>query len=218
MKVKWYGHSAFLLTSDQGFKIITDPYEPGGFGGAIGYGRIPDEADVVLVSHDHADHNYVKGLPGKPMVVQGSGTHRVKDLEVRGIATHHDEGQGSQRGGNTTFCFTLDGLQVCHLGDLGHVPTEQQVKQIGPVDLLLMPIGGVYTIDPPQATLTAQQLNPRVIIPMHFKTPRCGFPLAIVEEFTKGKSSVKNLGASEWEIKRENLPPTSEIIVLQPAL
>ena len=75
MKVKWYGHAAFLLTSDQGFKMITDPYEPGGFGGAIGYGRIPDEAHVVLVSHDHADHNYVKGLPGKPTVVKNAGIH-----------------------------------------------------------------------------------------------------------------------------------------------
>ncbi|MDI6752901.1 MAG: MBL fold metallo-hydrolase [Thermodesulfobacteriota bacterium] len=218
MKVKWYGHAAFLLTSDQGFKVITDPYEPGGFGGAIAYGRIPDEADVVLVSHDHADHNYVKGLSGKPKVIQGSGTHRFKDLEVRGIASYHDEGQGSQRGENTIFCFTLDGLQVCHLGDLGHIPTEQQVKQIGPVDLLLMPIGGVYTIDSSQAALTAQKLNPRVIIPMHFKTPRCGLPLAIVEEFTKEKASVKDIGASEFKIEKENLPPTPEIIVLQPAL
>lgn len=218
MKVKLYGHSAFLLTSDQGFKIITDPYEPGGFGGAIGYGRIPDEADVVLVSHDHADHNYVKGLPGKPTVVKNSGIHSLKNLEVRGIAAHHDEGQGSQRGGNTIFCFALDGLQVCHLGDLGHIPTEQQIKQIGTVDLLLLPVGGVYTIDPSQATLTAQKLNPRVIIPMHFKTPRCGFPLASVEEFTQGKSSVKNPGVSEWEIKREHLPLKPEIIVLQPAL
>jgi L-ascorbate metabolism protein UlaG (beta-lactamase superfamily) len=218
MKVKWYGHSAFLLTSSQGLKIITDPYEPGGFGGAIGYGRIPDEANVVLVSHDHADHNHVKGLPGKPTVVNNSGAHSLKNLEVRGIAAHHDEGQGSQRGGNTIFCFALDGLQVCHLGDLGHIPTEQQIKQIGPVDLLLLPVGGVYTIDPSQATLTVQKLNPRVIIPMHFKTPRCGFPLASVEEFTKGKSSVKNPGVCEWELKRESLPLTPEIIVLQPAL
>jgi L-ascorbate metabolism protein UlaG (beta-lactamase superfamily) len=218
MKVKWYGHSAFLITSDQGYKIITDPYEPGGFGGAIGYGRIPDEADIVLVSHDHADHNYVKGLPGKPTVVKNAGTHPLKNFEVRGIAAHHDEGQGSQRGGNTIFCFVLDDVQVCHLGDLGHIPTEPQIKQIGPVDLLLLPVGGVYTIDPSQATLTARKLNPRVIIPMHFKTPRCGFPLASVDEFTKGKASVKNAGGSAWEIQRKDLPLTPEIIVLQPAL
>ena len=218
MKVKWYGHSAFLLTSDKGFKIITDPYEPGGFGGAISYGRIPDEADVVLVSHDHADHNYVQGLPGSPKIVKGVGSHSIKGLEIRGIAAYHDEQKGSQRGTNTIFCFTLDGLRICHLGDLGHVPTDQEAKQIGPVDVLFMPVGGFYTIDPAQATQTIQRINSRVIIPMHFKTPRCGFPLAIVEEFTKGKSAVKNLGASELEIKKEKLPPTPEIIVLQPAL
>jgi hypothetical protein len=146
MKIKWYGHAAFLITSDRGFKIITDPYEPGGFGGAISYGKIQDKADVVLVSHDHADHNYVEGLPGQPRVIKGTGLHRVADLEIRGIGSYHDERKGSERGQNTIFCFTIDGLKVCHLGDLGYVPTEQEAKQIGPVDLLFLPIGGVYTV------------------------------------------------------------------------
>lgn len=218
MKVKWYGHASFLITSEEGLKIITDPYEPGGFGGAIGYGKIPDAADIVLVSHDHADHNHVEGLPGKPQIIQGAGFHRAKDLEIRGIPAYHDERKGAERGENTIFCFTLDGLRVCHLGDLGHVPTEQEAQQIGPVDLLLMPIGGVYTINPSQATQTAQKLNPRVIIPVHFKTPRCGFPVAKVEEYTKGKSSVKALKSSELEMKKEALPKATEIIVLEPAL
>jgi len=218
MKVKWYGHASFLITSGKGLKIITDPYEPGSFGGAIAYGKIPDVADIVLVSHDHADHNHVAGLPGKPQIVKGVGFHKAKDLEVRGISAYHDERKGAERGQNTIFCFTLDGLRVCHLGDLGHVPTEEEAQQIGAVDLLLMPVGGVYTIDPSQATLTGQKLNPRVIIPMHFKTPRCGFPLATVEDYTKGKSPVKVPKNSEWEIKKENLPKATEIIVLEPAL
>ncbi|MBI5966975.1 MAG: MBL fold metallo-hydrolase [Deltaproteobacteria bacterium] len=218
MRVKWYGHSAFLITSDKGFKIITDPYEPGGFGGAIGYGKIPDKADVVLVSHDHADHNYIQGLPGRPKVIKGTGRHRINDLEIRGLASYHDECQGSERGENTIFCFILDGLQICHLGDLGHVPTEKEAKQIGPVDLLLMPVGGVYTIDPSQANQTAERLNPRVIIPMHFKTSQCGFPLENVEEFTKGKLSVRVINGSEVEMKKESLPKALEILVLKPAL
>lgn len=218
MKVKWYGHASFLITSEKGLKIITDPYEPGGFGGAIAYGKIADAADLVLVSHDHADHNYVKGLPGNPKVIKGAGTHRFKDLEIKGMASYHDDGQGTERGGNIIFCFALDDLQICHLGDLGHVPTEQQVKQIGRVDLLFIPVGGVYTIDPSRATLTMQKLNPRLAIPMHFKTPRCGFPLASVEEFTKGKSAVKTPAGSELEVKKETLPQKLEIIVLQPAL
>ena len=218
MKMKWYGHAAFLLTSDKGLKIITDPYEPGGFGGAISYGKIPDEANVVLVSHDHADHNYVQGLPGKPTVIKGAGVHRVKDLEIKGMAVYHDESKGAERGPNTIFCFTLDGLRVCHLGDLGHVLTAEEAKQIGPVDLLFIPVGGFYTIDPAQATQTAQKLNPRVMVPMHFKTPGCGFPLAEVKEFTSGKPAVKTLEVSEVELKKESLPRASEVIVLTPAL
>ncbi len=218
MKVKWYGHASFLIVSDKGTKIITDPYEPGGYGGAIGYGKIPDEADIVLVSHDHADHNFVKGLPGKPKVIQGVGSHRSHDIEFRGIAAFHDGKKGAERGQNTIFCFLLDGIRVCHLGDLGHIPSAQEAKAIGPIDLLMMPVGGVYTIDAAEATKTLEILNPRVAIPMHFKTPKCGFPLAQVDEFTKGKAGLKSLPGSDWEVKKETLPQKSEIIVLQPAL
>jgi L-ascorbate metabolism protein UlaG (beta-lactamase superfamily) len=218
MKVKWYGHAAFLITSDLGAKIITDPYEPGAFGGAIAYGPIPDQADIVLVSHDHADHNFVQGLKGKPQVIKGTGSHKVKNLEFKGFAAYHDGRKGSERGQNTIFCFSVDGVRICHLGDLGHVPSDPEAKQIGPVDLLLIPVGGVYTIDPAQATQTAQKLSPKIVIPMHYKTPRCGFPLALVEDFTSGKAGVKKIKDSEVEIKKESLPQYTEIIVLQPAL
>ena len=218
MKLKWYGHAAFLITSDQGIKIITDPYEPGGFGGAVAYGPIPDQADIVLVSHDHADHNYVQGLKGKPQIVKGVGSHKVKSLELKGIAAYHDGQKGSERGQNTIFCFTVDGVRICHLGDLGHVLTEQEAKQVGPVDVLLIPVGGVYTIDPSQATQTAQKLGPKIIIPMHYKTAHCGFPLAPVGDFTAGKAGVKTVKGSEVEIGKGKFSPSSEIIVLQPAL
>jgi len=218
MKIKWYGHASFLLTSDQGTKIIIDPYEPGAFGGAIAYGPIPDEAHIVLVSHDHADHNYVRGLQGKPQVIKGTGSHKAKGMEFKGIAAFHDGRKGSERGPNTIFCFTLDGVNVCHLGDLGHVLSEQEARQMGPVDVLLMPVGGVYTIDPAQATQTAQKINPKIIIPMHYKTPHCGFPLANAADFTSGKAGVRTIEGSEVEIKKEKLPQALEIIVLQPAL
>lgn len=217
MKVKWYGHAAFYLASEKGLRLIVDPYEPGGFGGAISYGPITDEADVVLVSHDHADHNYIKGILGKPQVIKGKGTHHYNDLEIKGIPAFHDDGKGSQRGENTIFCFTLDEIKVCHLGDLGHIPYEEQLRQIGEVDLLLIPVGGVYTIDPAQASKTVEKIRPKMAIPMHFKTPRCGFPLATVEEFIKGKN-FKTLQASELQISRKDLPENLEIIVLQPAL
>ncbi len=217
MKVKWYGHAAFNLTSDEGRRLIIDPYEPGGFGGALSYGPIRDEADIVLVSHDHADHNYIQGLLGRPQVIKGKGIHYYKDWPIRGIPSFHDEGKGTQRGENTIFCFILDEIRVCHLGDLGHVPTEEQTLQIGSVDLLLIPVGGVYTIDPAQASKTLEKIKPKLAIPMHYKTPRCGFPLASVEEFIKGKR-VKNYQTSELQITRKDLPENSEVVVLQPAL
>lgn len=217
MKVKWYGHAAFYLASEKGLRLIIDPYEPGGFGGAISYEPITDEADVVLVSHDHADHNYVKGLLGKPHVIKSKGTHSYKDLEIRGISAFHDDRQGTQRGENTIFCFILDGIKVGHLGDLGHIPNEEQLREIGRVDLLFVPVGGVYTIDPVQATKTVEKIQPKIAIPMHYKTSRCGFPLAPVEEFTKEKI-VKTLPASELQLSRKDLPEKLEIIVLEPAL
>ena len=218
MKIKWYGHAAFLITSAQGVKIITDPYEPGGFGGAIGYGPIPDEADIVLVSHDHADHNHVQGLPGKPQVVKGTGSHRVKGIEFTGISAYHDSSGGSQRGKNTIFCWDLDEVRICHLGDLGHVLDEKEARQIRSVDLLLIPVGGFYTIDPVEAGQTIQILRPRVIIPMHYKNSKCGFPLANIEDFTKSMTKVKVMKESQMEITKASLPREPEIIVLPPAL
>lgn len=217
MRVKWYGHAAFYFASEKDLRLIIDPYEPGAFGGAIGYGPITDEADLVLISHDHADHNHIKGLLGKPQVIRGKGTHHYQDLEIKGIPAFHDEGKGSQRGENTIFCFTLDEIKVAHLGDLGHIPNEEQIKQIGRVDLLLIPVGGVYTIDPAQATKTVEKIQPKIVIPMHYKTARCGFPLAPVEEFTKGKI-VKTFQTSELQINKKDLPENLEIIVLMPAL
>ncbi len=218
MKIKWYGHAAFLITSDQGIKIILDPYEPGAFGGQLSYGKIPDQADVVLVSHDHADHNDTKSLPGSPQVVKGSGSKTVKGIIVKGVATYHDPSKGSERGANTIYNLQVDGIQVCHLGDLGHGLSEKEVKEIGPVDILLLPVGGFFTIDAKEASRIVDQIKPKVVIPMHFKTEKCGFPIASVDDFLKGKSGIKRTNTSEVTFQKETLPQKMEIIVLEHAL
>lgn len=218
MKIKWYGHAAFLITSDQGVKIITDPYEPGAFGGQLTYGQIKDQADIVIISHDHADHNDTKSLPGSPEIVKGSGSKTVKGISIKGISTYHDPSKGSERGDNTIFTLSVDGMKICHLGDLGHILGDKELAEIGPVDLLLIPVGGYFTIDPKEATRVAEQIKPKVLIPMHFKTKKCGFPIAPVEDFLKGKSNLKRPQASEAALEKKGLPQQMEILVLEHAL
>jgi L-ascorbate metabolism protein UlaG (beta-lactamase superfamily) len=218
MKIKWYGHSAFLITSDQGAKIIIDPYEPGAFGGQLSYGKIKDQVDIVLTTHDHADHNYTKDLPGTPQLIKGSGSKTAKGISMKGISTYHDPSQGSERGANTIFTLKIDNIQLCHLGDLGHLLSDKELAEIGPVDILLIPVGGFFTIDPKEATRVAEQIKPKILIPMHFKTAKCGFPIAPVEDFLKGKTNTKRPKASEATFDKATLPQQMEIVVLEHAL
>jgi len=218
MKIKWCGHATFLITTASGKKIITDPYEPGGYDGALSYGSIPDEIDIAVVSHDHADHNYVQGLKGKPQVVKGTGTKVVSGIEFKGVPTYHDTSQGKERGESTIFCFIIDNLRLCHLGDLGHPLSPKEVAEIGEVDVLMIPVGGFYTIDAKVATEVVNSLKPRLTIPMHFKTEKCGFPITTVDDFIAGKTNVKKLNTSEIEVTKDNLPASTEIQILKFAM
>ncbi len=217
MKVKWLGHACFLLTSESGLRIMTDPYTAGVFG--LDYAPPSEVADIVTVSHDHADHNNVADVKGNPQVVQGEGSQEAKGIQFKGVASAHDQASGKERGSNTIFCFALDGINVCHLGDLGHDLPEQTMADIGGVDVLLIPVGGNFTIDAAVASRVCQKLAPKVVIPMHFKNDRCpGFPVAGVEDFTRGRQQVTVSPGSEVELKKEQFAATTETVVLRPAL
>jgi L-ascorbate metabolism protein UlaG (beta-lactamase superfamily) len=215
MKLKWLGHSCFLITSETGLRIITDPYPQGS---GLNYSPINEAADVVTVSHDHFDHNNISSVPGKPEVITGNGVKNIKGIQFTGIATHHDESQGKERGTNTIFCFSVDGIKLCHLGDLGHRLSKEQIAEIGALDILFIPIGGVFTIDAKMASTVSDDLKPKVVIPMHCKTHKCDWPLNTIEDFLAGKKNVKKLNSSETEFKAGKLPEATEIVVLQPAL
>ncbi len=215
MKIKWLGHASFLITSEGGTRIITDPYATGM---GISYDPITEAADIVVVSHDHPDHGNVSSVAGSPEVVKGVGTKEAKGIGFGGIASFHDDAGGGQRGPNTIFCLTVDGIRVCHLGDLGHQLSEQQVADIGGVDILLVPVGGFFTIDPAGASRVVEALKPRVAIPMHYKTEKCAYPIAEVDSFLEGKANVRRMDASEVEFKKEELPSPTEIVVLKHAL
>ena len=215
MKVKWLGHASFLITSDKGTRIITDPYQTGG---ALKYAEVKEPADVVTVSHEHFDHNKVDGIPGKPQVYKGGAPLEVKGVKFTGVATYHDENKGKDRGPNTITCMEMDGMRLCHLGDLGHTLSPSEVAQIGRVDVLLIPVGGFYTINAAVATEVAGKLKAKVVIPMHFKNDRCAFPVGGVEEFVAGKKNVTMVNGTEVEFKADKLPAAAQIMVLKPAL
>ncbi len=217
MKVKWLGHACFLLTSDSGLRVVTDPYVPGAYG--LGYSSPSVEADIVTISHDHTDHNNAEAVRGSPEIVRGSGVREVRGVQFKGVATDHDTSGGRERGPNTIFTFALDGVTVCHAGDLGHDLNDKMVAEIGPIDVLLIPVGGNFTIDAAVANSVAERLRPKICIPMHFQNDRCReFPVAGVEDFVALRQQVRSLGGSEVEASKDSLPATTETIVLTPAL
>lgn len=214
MKLKWLGHAAFLLTSADGPRIITDPYIPGSFDGDVGYAPIKETADAVTISHDHDDHSGWRLLPGRPQVIQGAGSFKAGAVSITGFDTAHDEASGAKRGRNTVYLFDSEGLRLCHLGDLGELLPESVARAIGAVDVLLCPVGGVFTIDAKQAHEVAARLKAKITVPMHYKTPKLGFPIAGVIDFIRSRPNVKQADAAEVEVKAGALPAGPEIWVL----
>lgn len=176
MNIKWLGHSCFLLTDSKGTSIVTDPCAP-----STGYIIPSMEADAVTMSHDHYDHNYIDPIK-TDVIIKEAGEYTVGDISIKGVSTYHDEVHGDKRGKNTVFTFTVDGLRVVHAGDLGAVPEDDILKEIGEGDILLVPVGGIYTIDQKGARELANKLNIRVLIPMHYKTDTLTFDLADTED------------------------------------
>jgi L-ascorbate metabolism protein UlaG (beta-lactamase superfamily) len=210
--ITWLGHSSFLIALDDKIKIVTDPFDE-----SVGYPMPDESADVCMVSHDHFDHNCVSVIKGSPQVVKGAGEKEAKGIKFKGVASFHDETNGSQRGENTIWAFELGGMKLAHVGDLGIGLTDSQKKEIGGVDILFVPTGGFYTIDAATASKVVDALNPKVVIPMHYKTPFLGdnFPLAPVDDFLKGKKNVVKVGENSASFSKESLPDKTTVYVLE---
>lgn len=218
MKIKYLAHASFLITTSSGTRVVTDPVNPECYEGSITYGRFDEQADVVTISHEHRDHANADIVRGNPMVIRGNGKFIAAGVEFFGVETFHDTAHGAERGKNTVFVISADGLSVAHLGDLGHVLNADQAAEVGAVDVALIPVGGFYTIDAIQAARVAEQIDARIIMPMHYATPKCTFPIAGVEEFLSGKPNVERPGKSEIEVTRDSLPAEPTIVVLDYAL
>jgi len=218
--VKWLGHSCFYLVSSSGLRVVTDP-----FGSDVPYPEISPEADVVTISHEHFDHNNSSVVKGKPKVLRGVNPSTKKfqkleetlgDVTFRTIHSYHDEDKGRKRGENAIFVMEFPGLRLAHLGDLGHPLDEDTARSMGEVDVLLIPVGGYYTIGGQIAKEVVRSLSPRIVIPMHYKTRyTSSWPISEVNEFISGQRNVKLIGGNRVDIESEKLPDRTEIWVLE---
>jgi L-ascorbate metabolism protein UlaG (beta-lactamase superfamily) len=208
MDITWLGHSCFKIKGSHA-TVITDPYSPD-----LGYKLGKPSARIVTVSHQHPGHSHVQGIGGQPRVVDRPGEYEISGVLIIGIATFHDGEKGRKRGKNTVYLMEIDEISVCHLGDLGHVLTAEQVEEIDNVDVLLLPVGGVSTINAPMAAEVVRQLEPKAVIPMHYKTPALGLELESVDRF------LREIGAKQVEplpklsLTKSNLPPTTQVFLL----
>lgn len=204
MIIKWYGHSSFLLTTQNGLRIFTDPCGP-----ETGYTLHDIEADIVTLSHQHFDHNYLGAFQGTPVALQEAGYFEWDGVRITGIPSFHDEVEGKKRGSNLIFLFELDGLRIAHLGDLGTFPSEDAYAALGKLDVLLAPVGGTYTIDPPAACEIANRTGTRILIPMHYQTSHLtlGQPILGIEPLLSIARNCKihKLNQSEATITPESL-------------
>ncbi len=217
MRLTWYGHAAFLVEASDGTRIILDPYRPGSFGADLTYQPIGDTADVVLASHGHDDHGAVDTIPGNPLTVIHPRQLQAGAVAVTGVPTKHDEHGGAQRGENTVMILEDAGLRLVHLGDLGHPLDAATRRFVGRADVLLIPVGGFYTIDAHTAAAVVSALQPAVVIPMHYRNDRCNFPIAPVDDFLTTQSRVVRVGSSSVELTPDSLPAETTTIVLEHA-
>jgi L-ascorbate metabolism protein UlaG (beta-lactamase superfamily) len=214
MRLTYYGHASFLIETADGTRVIVDPYRRGAFGGALGYAPIDEPADVVVATHTHDDHGATDTIPGDPLVFVHPANETVGTLQITGVEVAHDEAGGSKRGRNTIVILDDGAVRLVHLGDLGHTLDAATVQAIGRVDVLLVPVGGFFTIDHDQAAAVVEALDPRIVIPIHYKTHKAGFPIAPVEPFLATQEKVEHADGPSLEVTRATLPTERVTVVL----
>ena len=205
--IEWLGHSCFLVVGSH-LRVVIDPFSSAA---NITYPRVKTVADLVLITHEHFDHNNVGAIGGTTTVVRGPGEWG-SPIPVKGLAASHGKGRGT----TAVYVFRVDDVSFCHLGDLGEIPDAKLQKAIGPVDVLMIPVGGVYTIDHDGADEVLKLLNPKIALPMHYKTESVGLSLDPVSKFTRGKTNVRLEKSNRITIDRNSLPQETQVVVLAP--
>lgn len=208
MDISWLGHSCFRIKGKQ-TTVITDPYSP-----ELGYTLGKHSARIVTVSHQHPGHSYVQGIGGEPRPVTGPGEYEIGGVLIIGIGAFHDGENGSIRGKNTVYLMEVDEVSVCHLGDLGHVLTAEQAEELESVDVLLVPVGGVSTINGPMAAGVVRQLAPKVVIPMHYQTEALNRELEPVARFLKEIGVEEVTSNAKLSFTKSSLPASTQVFLL----
>jgi len=206
LQIRWHGHACWEITNDK--TLVTDPHD----GKSIGIPAPSVQGDIILVSHDHYDHNSVKTVEkeGSKLVLDGR-KRTIDDVEIRGVDSFHDEAGGAKRGNNIMYKFTIDGIKFCHLGDLGHELDSEAIEKIGEVDVLFVPIGGTFTVDDKQAWNVINAIKPKIIVPMHYKIGGLSLPIAGIDGFLKQNRYKTIPVGNEIDIEKEDLPDEPEV-------
>jgi L-ascorbate metabolism protein UlaG (beta-lactamase superfamily) len=217
MQIIWHGQACFQIISSQGrnhqVNIVIDPFDE-----SLGL-RVPKlEADILLVTHQHYDHNNIKAVSANPVLVSGPGEYEIKEVFIQGIPSFHDAVRGKERGPNTIYTIESEEIRLCHLGDLGQKElTSDQIEQIGQVDILMIPIGGVYTISAKEAVKVMSQIEPNIIIPMHYQIPKLKLKLDGLDKFLKTMGIKSITPLPKLSIKKKDIAPEeAKIIALKP--
>ncbi|MBI2405832.1 MBL fold metallo-hydrolase [Candidatus Microgenomates bacterium] len=216
MDITWLGHASFRIRG-KSVTVVTDPFAKE----MVGLSMPRVTADIATVSHEHKDHNNVEGVAGiaaPPKVIRAPGEYEVRGVNIRGVKTWHDVSDGRERGNNIIFVIELDNIRLAHLGDLGHKLSEEQVSEIGDVHILLVPVGGFYTIGPETAAQVVAQIEPKVVIPMHYQIP--GLLPEVFEKLQNVEEFVKVLGITpkhmpSYQAKPDTIPEEMELVILE---
>lgn len=215
MIIQYLGHSCFKLTESTGTSVVCDPYSEK----TVGYAMPQVSADAVTISHHHDDHDCVANVSGNPVIIDKESTHDLPGVEINSVKSFHDSSRGKKRGENVIFKFRMDGIDVCHLGDLGEMCSPDLIETILPVNVLLIPVGGNYTIDAEMAKEYVDRIMPEIVIPMHYRTKDCELDIDKVDEFLKlfDDEIIEEAEESVLELSRTDLTEETKIVVLRRA-
>ncbi|MBI2414792.1 MBL fold metallo-hydrolase [candidate division WWE3 bacterium] len=214
MEITYIGHSCFKIKG-KNLELVIDPYDPD----KTGYKLPKLTTDVVLTSHEHDDHSFLDGVSGYKLAITTPGEYEINDVYIEGITTFHDDKEGKDRGKNTMFQITIDDMNILHVGDLGHLLNKETLEKILDIDVLMVPVGGFYTIDAEEASKLISSIEPGVVIPMHYKEDKANPLTKDMGELKKflDEMGVENVTTQDkLKITKGEIPEETEVVVLNP--